>query len=245
MAPDQQDGRTSRAGVFDVSRKPMTRIVDLSMPIENHFRWPVERRVAGSHAQGDVFEATWLGWTVHGFTHMDAARHCVPGGPTTEQIPLDRTVGDAAVVDLTPIEPNEAITAPRLAAAASHARQGDIVVMKSCWEQQRSPRTPEFWTEAPYMTREASEWLLERNPRAVAFDFPQDYTIRLLLKGERRPLAENVTHDVLLQNGVTLIEYLSNTAALTGSRTFLCCLPLKIPGADGAPARVIALEEPA
>ena len=60
----------------------------------------------------------------------------------------------------------------------------------------------------PYMTREASEWLLERGPRAVAFDFPQDYVIRLLLKGERRPLAENVTHDVLLQNGVTLIEYL-------------------------------------
>jgi arylformamidase len=93
------------------------------------------------------------------------------------------------------------------------------------------------------MTREASEWLLERRPRAMAFDFPQDYTIRLLLKGERRPLAENVTHDVLLRNGVTLIEYLSNTAALTGPRTFLCCLPLKIPGADGAPARVIALED--
>ena len=220
----------------------MPRIVDLSMPIENHFRWPVERRVAGSHAQGDVFEATWLGWTVHGFTHMDAPRHCVPGGPTTETIALERTVGEAAVVDLTPIEPNEAITAPRLAAAADHLREGDIVVMKSCWEQQRSPRTPEFWTDAPYMTREASEWLLERKPRAVAFDFPQDYTIRLLLKGERRPLAENVTHDVLLRNGVILIEYLSNTAALTGPRTFLCCLPLRILGADGAPGRVIALE---
>jgi len=198
----------------------MTRIIDLSMPIEDHFRWPVERRVKGSHAQGDVFEATWAGWTVHGFTHMDAARHCVPGGPTAEQIPLERTVGDAAVVDLTPIAPNKAITGPRLAAAASHVRPGDIVVMRSCWEQQRSPRTPELWTDAPYMTREASEWLLERGPRAVAFDFPQDYTIRLLLKGERRPLAENVTHDVLLKNGVTLIEYLSNTAALTGPRTF-------------------------
>ena len=38
------------------------------------------------------------------------------------------------------------------------------------------------------MTREAAEWLLARAPRAVAFDFPQDYAIRLLLKGERRPL---------------------------------------------------------
>jgi arylformamidase len=220
----------------------MTRIIDLSMPIEDHFRWPVERRVSGSHAQGDVFEATWAGWTVHGFTHMDAPRHCVPGGPTTETIPLERTVGDAAVVDLAPIQPNEAITEVRLEAAAGHVQPGDIVEKKSCWEQQRSPRTPEFWTEAPYMTREASEWLLARQPSAVAFDFPQDYTIRLLLKGERRPLVENVTHDVLLRNGVILIEYLSNTVALAGRRTYLCCLPLKIPGSDGAPARVIALE---
>jgi arylformamidase len=220
----------------------MTRIIDLSMAIEEHFRWPVERRVSGSHAQGDVFEATWVGFTVHGFSHMDAPRHCVPGGPTTEQIPLERTIGDAAVVDLTPVQPNEAITEGRLAAAAGHVRPDDIVVMRSCWEQQRSPRTPAFWTEAPYMTREASEWLLERRPRAVAFDFPQDFAIRLLLKGERRPLAENVTHDVLLRNGVILMEYLSNTAALTGQRTFLCCLPLKVPGSDGAPARIIAIE---
>ena len=121
-------------------------------------------------------------------------------------------------------------------------RPGDIVVLKSSWEQQRSPSTPEFWTEAPYMSREAAQWLLERAPRAVAFDFPQDYTIRLLLQGEIRPLEEHVTHDVLLRNGVILIEYLSNTAALTAPRTFLCCLPLKVPDADGAPARVIALE---
>jgi kynurenine formamidase len=92
------------------------------------------------------------------------------------------------------------------------------------------------------MTREASTWLLGRKPRAVAFDFPQDFVIRLLLEGERRPLAENVTHDVLLRNGVILMEYLSNTAALTAPRTFLCCLPLKVPGSDGAPARIIAIE---
>lgn len=220
----------------------MTRIIDLSMPIEDHFRWPVERRVRGDHAEGDVFEATWLGWTVHGFTHMDSPRHCVPGGPTTDDVPLERTVGEAAVVDLAPVQPDEAITAGRLAVAGDHVRAGDIVVMRSCWEQQRSPRTREFWTNAPHMTREAAEWLLERGVRAVAFDFPQDYAIRLLLEGETRPLADNVTHEVLLKNGVILMEYLSNTAALRGPRTFLCCLPLKVPGADGAPARIVALE---
>src|SRR5687767_8000890 len=104
----------------------MSRIIDLSMPIEDHFRWPVERRVKGDHEQGDVFQATWLGWTVHGFTHMDSPRHCVPGGPTTDDVPLEATVGEATVVDLAPVAPNEAISPARLAAAAGHLRPGDI-----------------------------------------------------------------------------------------------------------------------
>lgn len=220
----------------------MPRIIDLSMAIEDHFRWPVERRLQSDHAKGDLFQVTWLGWPVHGFTHMDSPRHFFADGKTTSDIPLEITVGEAAIVDLTPAAPNRAITAERLASAAGHVQPGDIVVIKSCWEQHRSPKTPEFWTEAPYMGREAAEWLLERRPRAVAFDFPQDYTIRLLLQGEIRPLEEHITHDVLLKNGVILIEYLSNTAALSVPRTFLCCLPLKIPDADGAPARVVALD---
>ena len=56
------------------------------------------------------------------------------------------------------------------------------------------------------------------------------------------PTDEHVTHDVLLRAGVTLIEYLVNTAALRGPRTLLCAAPLKIPNADGAPARVFAIE---
>ena len=221
----------------------MPRIIDLSMPVVDHFRWPVERRLTSDHAKGDLFQVTWIGFAVHGFTHMDSPRHFFADGRTTSDIPLETTVGEAAIVDLTPVRPDEAITAGRLAAAAGHVEPGDIVLIKSCWERQRSPRTPEFWTEAPYVERDAAEWLLAMRPRAVAFDFPQDYTIRLLLRGEVRPVAEHVTHDVLLRNGVILIEYLSNTAALSGARTFLCCLPLKVPDADGAPARVIALEE--
>jgi arylformamidase len=53
----------------------MPRIIDLSMTIENHFRWPVERRSNSDHTEGDLFQATWLRWPVHGFTHMDSPRH--------------------------------------------------------------------------------------------------------------------------------------------------------------------------
>lgn len=222
---------------------PRGRIIDLTLPIADHFRWPVERRKRGDHAKGDLFEVTWLGWPVHGFTHMDSPRHFFAADKTTDDIPLEATVGPAAILDLTPIAPNEPITAARLAAAGGHLRSGEIALLKTCWEQQRPLASPAFWQEAPYVTRDGAEWLLARQPRAVAFDFPQDYAIRLLLAGEIRPLAEHVTHDVLLRNEVILIEYLTNTVALAGERTWLCCLPLKIPEADGAPARVVAFPE--
>ena len=220
----------------------MPRIIDLTMGIEDHFRWPVGRELTGDFARGDLFQITRLSFAVHGFTHMDSPRHILPDGPTTDDIPLEATVGEAAVVDLADAAPNEAIEAGRLADAARHVRRGDIVILKTAWERRRSPRTPEFWTEAPYLTRGAAEWLLERGVRTVAYDFPQDYTIRLLLRGEVRPMAEHVTHDVLLRNGVVMVEYLANTAELTRPRTWFCALPLKVPASDGAPARAIALE---
>jgi kynurenine formamidase len=57
------------------------------------------------------------------------------------------------------------------------------------------------WRSAWTRSRETATWLLERAPRAVAFDFPQDYTIRRLLQGEVRPIEEHVTHDILLRKG--------------------------------------------
>ena len=220
----------------------MTRIVDLSMAIEDHFRWPVARSQKGDLEAGDAFQITRLDWIVHGFTHIDAPRHMVAGGDTTSEVALDRTIGAAAVLDLTGIAPNTEITARMIAAAAGHLEAGDIALIKTCWERVHSPRTPEFWTESPYLSAEACRWLLHRKIKALGVDFPQDYPIRELLDGKQAPIAEFVSHDILLRNGVILIEYLTNLGALSGPRTTLFALPLKIPDADGAPARVIAYE---
>ena len=221
----------------------MPRIVDLSMPIADHFRWKIERSQSGDLAAGDPFQSTRISLPVHAFTHMDAGRHILAEGPTTDEIPLERTVGDCAVVDLSAILPNAAIEAERIAAAGAHVRTGDIVLLTTGWDRTHSPQTPQFWSEAPFMSKGACQWLLEKAPTAVAFDFPQDYPIRLLLQDEQRPFEEFVTHHILLREGVTLIEYLCNTSQLERERTFLCALPLKVPAADGAPARVIAIEE--
>ena len=216
------------------------------MPIEpGHIRWPVERGKRGDFDKGDLFEVSWLHTTCHGFTHVDAPSHMVPGGATLSDLQLDRVVGTASVISLPDITANEAITPERLVAAAPDLAKDRIIVFRTGWYEQRDWQTEAYWRDSPYLTRAACEWLLQKNPTAVAFDFPQDWTIRCLLDGEVRPIHEHVSHDVLLRNNVTLVEYLINTLSLSGADVLLCAQPLNLPSADGAPARVVAIEQSA
>lgn len=226
----------------------MPRIIDLTMPIpRSHFRWPLERRLLKSHAAGDVAEATWFGTSVHAFTHVDAPRHFDPDGATTEAaLTLDRVIGEAAVLDLPGVAANEPITAAMLAAAGEHLVAGDIALLCTGWSDRTSIDAVEFWTEAPYVEAAAAVWLRERGVKAVGFDFPQDHCIRDLVTGAREPArAEHVTHIELLCRGVLLFEYLCNLTAIRRPRVRFFGLPLKLSGADGAPARVIVIEDDA
>lgn len=219
------------------------RIIDLSLPIAaDHPRWPTEVTATGDLAKGDLAQVTWLKVSCHAFTHVDARRHMFIDGTTIESTPLDALVGRCAIVDLMDVQPNQAVGAEELAARGRHIERGGMVLLKSNWDRQRSPTTKEFWLDSPYLTREAAEWLLASGIRTIGYSFPQDYPIRLLLKGEKRPLAEQVTHDVLLRAGVHMIEYVANTAEIREEYVFLSAAPLKIPGADGAPARVYCIE---
>ncbi|WP_299632276.1 cyclase family protein [uncultured Roseobacter sp.] len=219
----------------------MTVIYDLTMPMESgHFRWPLERDKKGDFKAGDIFEVTSFGVSCHAFTHLDAPCHMVPGGPTTDALELSRVMGTAAVIDLSDIVPNEEITARHLDRAAQHLVPGQIALFRTCWDEQRDWRTPAYWHDAPYLSAEACRWLRDRNPTSVAFDFPQDHTIRRVLDGEMPPIEEHVSHDILLRDGITLIEYLIGTAQITEQTVQFVALPLKLPASDGAPARVVA-----
>jgi arylformamidase len=223
----------------------MAKMIDLTMPIPRaHFRWPLERRLLKSHAAGDTAEATWFGTTVHAFTHVDAPRHFDADGPTTDALTLDRVTGEAAVLDFAGIAANVPITAAMIAGAGEHVVAGDIALLRTGWSDRRSIDAAEFWTEAPYVEAEAAAWLRERGVKAVGFDFPQDHCIRDLVTGARQPAREeHVTHVELLCRGVLLFEYLCNLSAITRPRVQFFGLPIKLTDADGAPARVIAIED--
>jgi kynurenine formamidase len=220
----------------------MQRVIDLSYPIEDHFRWSVERTLSAAFERGDDFQVTRLAFAVHGFTHIDAPRHMLPEGPTTSTFDMNTFVGEASIVDVSAVTNNSALSAEMLAAAGGHVRAGDIVIVKTAWDQRFSLRQPEFWTQAPYLTRDACEWLAAREPAVVGYDFPQDQPIRGLLDGQQASIEEFVSHDVILRRGIPMIEYLCNLGEVKAPRVELCALPLKVLDADGAPARVVAVE---
>lgn len=92
-------------------------IIDLSMPIEPHFRWPVDLAIKGDIAAGDPFRVSRISMTCHGFSHVDAQAHVIAHSPTIEATALSRVVGPCRVLDLRDVAPNQAIGADRLAAA--------------------------------------------------------------------------------------------------------------------------------
>lgn len=223
----------------------MPTIVDLSLPTRTHWRWKPERVHLAAHARGDRFQTSALRVTVHGFTHVDAPLHYVPGAAPIDRFPLDVWMGEAAVLDVSHRGANEGITAADLAAAGAHVRTGDIALVRTDWDARSSFETKAFWSTAPDFTREAVEWLRDRRVRAVGSDFPPDFPIRFEgVKPERPPVPEDyVTHEFLLKHGIFRIDYLVNLKALTRPRVQFFAVPIKIEGSDGAPARAFAVLE--
>lgn len=215
------------------------RLIDLSMSIQTHWRWPVKLEFLQSHEKGTGFQACALNLSMHTFTHVDTPLHVMPNQITIDQVSLDHLVGPAAILNLK-IGPNQAITEEAVSKAGAHLKPGDILLLKTEWDLQRDWKTREFWTEAPYVDEKAATWLVGQKPKAVGFDFPQDYHIRAI--PARHPSVEELTtHNIILCRGIYLIEYLCNLHQIKVDRAEIFALPLKIAGAEGAPARVVAV----
>jgi kynurenine formamidase len=210
------------------------------MTIQPTSRWSVEISADRDFDRGDSYRSTSTQLPMHAFTHVDAPLHVEPGRESIDHVPLERLCGPAAVVDLRPVAPNEEIGRDRLQARSGHAQPGDILILKTCWDQQREPTTREFWSEAPYLHEAAAAWLAEQPVKAVGFDFPQDRVIRDI--PQRHPeVCEMPTHHLVLRKGIYMIEYLCNLGLVEQERVTLYALPLKVLGSEGACARVVAV----
>ena len=219
------------------------RIVDLSFPIRPHFRWKIGLEQRASTARGDNFTSSNAILGCHAYTHVDAPNHFLPGGRHIAEMPVDQWMGEAAVVDLTHLGENGAVTASDLDRRAGHVRAGDIVLLRTDWPRRVDVASEDFWRIAPYTERSACEWLIARKVKAVGYDYPPDYTVRtgIFSPGTKVAREDCTTHYWLFPAGIVVIEYLTNLHEIGVERCRFLALPLKLDGADGSPVRAVAL----
>ncbi len=221
------------------------RVVDLSFPVKPHFRWKVATELRTSHAKGDLFQSTMLTVHCHAFTHVDAPLHFLPGDRHIAEMPVDQWIGDAAVVDLTHLPESGEVTAADLDGKAKHVRAGDIVLLRTDWPRRVSVETERFWRDAPYTGQSACDWLIQRNVKAVGYDYPSDYCVRTMIFEPQKKVRreDNTTHHAFFPAGITVIEYLTNLDQIGVPRCRFVALPLPVERADGSPVRAVAIVE--
>jgi kynurenine formamidase len=228
----------------------MTKIVDLSPAVPHGFRGPpstdlgVQLEVRTKNGTG-YWQSTQLDlMSLHTGTHVESALHTIENGEAIDEVVLDRVIGEAVVLDLTPTEPMQIIDVADLAkanqklqAADEAIGPGDILLLRTDWAQ-RHIGTQRYFKESPGLTEEAAKWIVERRPKSVGCDFFEE-------PAARRPgwtAGEFVVHGAILGADIPLIEGLVNLRDLPPRVRFFAPF-YKFSGVESAPARAFALIE--
>jgi arylformamidase len=208
-------------------------IYDISLSISPNLpTWPgdpgLKLEQYASMDKGTHYNATQISSSVHLGTHVDAPRHFLNEGSTVEQLPLEVLTGPCYVTQLP--DGIDAITAEVLDRTEITSEMKRVLFGTSnshYWAKGES----KFQTDFVAITEDGAEWLVEHGVQLVGIDYlsiaPYDESIP--------------THTVLLKAGVVVVEGL-NLANIMRGFYDLYCLPLKIVGSDGAPARAILIQ---
>lgn len=218
------------------------RLVDLAYPIhEGMTTFPVhwhplpEVTLLGRHGiEGRETRRIVLG--THTGTHIDAPSHFVPGADGVDSIPLDVLVGPCTLLDFTDLPERTGIGA-RLLEERIGDGPAERIVLRFDWSHRWGSLA--FYENHPYLTPDAAEWLISSGCRLLGMDssMPDDSRNG---KGSER---DSPIHKILLGARIVLLEYLCNLDKIRATKFTLITAPLNILGADGAPARCIAVVE--
>jgi len=188
-------------------------ILERFQKIEDGARCNVSRLEAGTH----------IG------THVDAPFHFLANGPAVEQLSLEALIGPAEVV----VFPDHVdMVSAELLEEAGIPPGTRRLLCKTRNSARWARGEREFDESFVALTVDAAEWVVERGISLIGVDY---------LSVARHLEPGGTTHKVLLGAGVVIVEGLDLSAVPSGSYT-LVCLPLKLVGSDGAPARAILIQ---
>jgi arylformamidase len=212
------------------------KIHDVSVLVHNGIpTWPGDPKfsmsLASSIAKGDVINLTRLEMGAHTGTHMDAPVHFYRDGSGIDELALEVLMGPCRVFDLAGLTGHiSAATLETCDWRGSDGASVTRVLFKTRNSRHWANDDREFDKEFIALTADAAMYLVHRGVKLVGVDY---LSVEPYGSGGRFPV-----HQTLLGAGVVIIEALNLSDVAAGDYE-LIALPLKLQGADGAPARVV------
>jgi arylformamidase len=200
------------------------KIYDITQTISpGMLSWPEDHPVDFNKTKlAGLASLTHLGMSAHTGTHIDAPAHIIRGGKGIDEIDIERLTGVASLVDL-----SKAKIIDRELLSGFNLEGVSRLLLKT--SNSALLRKPDFDQKYVSLTTDAAEYLVEKGIRLLAFDYlsVDEFSSQLY-----------PVHNILLNAGVVIVESVNLSEVPAGNYEILC-LPLKIKGCDGAPARVI------
>ena len=161
----------------------------------------------------------------HTGTHADASRHFFDDGQPVDQIPLERLIGPAILITF----PDDVKSV-----TADHLRSKNISGQKRVLIRTRNSALlsqHEFVPDYTFVAPDGAQYLVDMGIELVGVDY---------LSIEQFHSGHHQTHKTLLARSVVIVEGLNLSAPPQGEYQFIC-LPLRLEGCDGAPARAVLI----
>ncbi|MEO7217201.1 MAG: cyclase family protein [Gemmatimonadaceae bacterium] len=211
----------------------MKRIYDLSVPIrDGGMVYPGNPEISvslqQSLAKGASANVSLISFGSHTGTHVDAERHFFEDGMTVDEIPLDVLMGPAVVLEF-----GTGVMAVTRADLEKHDLSGATRVLLKTRNSEFLTQDPHFHQDYTYLAPDGAEYLVSLGILLVGIDY---LSIEQFHSGHHR------THLTLLGADVVIVEGL-NLKEVTAGDYELYCLPIKLAGCDGAPARAVLVGE--
>lgn len=208
----------------------MSRIYDVSVPIKTGgLVYPgnpeISIELQQAVARGAGANVSFIRFGSHTGTHADASRHFFDDGQPVDQIPLERLIGPAILIAFP--DDVRSVTAEHLKSKNLDGHKRVLIRTRNSALLSQKEFVPDYTFIAP----DAAQYLVDIGVELVGVDY---LSIEQFHSGHHR------THKTLLGRSVVIVEGLNLSAPAEGEYQFIC-LPLRIEGCDGAPARAILI----
>jgi len=208
----------------------VSRIYDISVPIRSGgIVYPgnpeIDITLQQAVAKGAGANVSAIRFGSHTGTHADASRHFFDDGQPVDQIPLDRLIGPALLVSFP--DDVRAVGAAELKAHDLKGRKRILLRTRNSALLSQKQFAPDY----TYLAPDGAEYLVDKGIELVGIDY---LSIEQFHSGHHR------THRTLLAKSVVILEGLDLSVPPPGEYQ-LICLPLRIEGCDGAPARAVLI----